>query len=351
MKRIRVGILGQGRSGYGIHAKWLLQDQERFEIAAVADTLPERCREVVEERGAKAFGDYGALLADTSLKLDLVINALPSRLHAEAAIAALTAGHHVVSEKPLATSVADFDRMVAAAAAAGRTLLPFQNSRFQPAFRKIQDVVASGCLGRLVHARISFSNFGRRWDWQCLREQCGGNLLNTGPHPMDQAIVLFGDAMPRIFARLVSNNPFGDAEDFAAVTLWAPGAPTIEVVVSSVMAYPQGDMYNLCGTQGGLTGGTSELKWRHFNPDLAPAHARSEGWSDQRGYCGEQLDWVEETWKLDSKMNMFDLICKGFYSNAYDILVHDAPRIITLDQVRRQVAAMEEAHRQNPDLR
>jgi predicted dehydrogenase len=179
MKRIRVGIMGQGRSGHGIHATWLRQDRERFEIAAVADGIPERCREAVDELGAKAFGDYRELLADKSLKLDLVVNALPSALHAQAAVEALSAGYHVVSEKPAACTVADFDRMVAAADASGRTLLPFQNSRFQPAFQKIQDVVASGCLGKLVHARISFSNFARRWDWQCLREHCGGNLLNT----------------------------------------------------------------------------------------------------------------------------------------------------------------------------
>ncbi len=350
MKRLRVGILGQGRSGFGIHAAWLRQDQERFEIAAVADAMTERCQEVAEAFGAKTFGDYKELLADSSLKIDLIVNALPSQWHPQGTLEALAAGFDVVCEKPLARTVADFDRMVAAADAAGKYLLPFQNSRFQPAFRKIQEIVASGRLGRIMHARINSSNFARRWDWQCRRDRWGGNLLNTGPHPMDQAIVLFGETMPNVFARLVSDNPFGDAENYAAVTLWGKGRPTIEVVVSSFMAYPQGGSFNIGGTLGGLTGNKSELKWRYYLPETAPAHEKSTTWSDNRKYCSEQLDWIEENWKLDSKKNSFDLICQGFYANAYDILVNGAERVITLAQVRRQIAAMEEAHRQNPDL-
>ncbi|MDD5704975.1 MAG: Gfo/Idh/MocA family oxidoreductase [Kiritimatiellae bacterium] len=350
MKRLRVGILGQGRSGYAIHVAWLRQDRERYEIAAVSDEMPERCKEASEGLGAKAFPDHRALLADKSLKLDLIINALPSFLHPQGTLEAFAAGYDVVCEKPLARSVADFDRMTAAARASGKTLLPFQNSRFQPAFRKVQEVVASGCLGRIIHARLSYSGFARRWDWQCRRDRWGGNLLNTGPHPMDHAIVLFGESMPNVFARLVSENPYGDAENFASVTLWGKGAPTIEVVISSFMAYPQGDTYNIGGTMGGLTGGATELRWRHYVPATAPAHSMSQGWSVNRTYCSEELDWVEENWKFTSKLGMFDLICKEFYTNAYEVLVNGAPRVITLDQVRRQIAVIEEAHRQNPDL-
>ncbi len=352
MKVIRVGILGQGRSGYGIHTSWLRQDLERYKIVAVADLVAERKNEAVE-LGAKAYDDYQTLLADKSLNLDLVVNALPSYLHPEGTLAALNAGYNVVCEKPAARTVADFDKMVATAKACGKKLLPFQNSRFQPAFKKIQSVIASGCLGRVIQVRISFSNFARRWDWQTRTDMWGGNLLNTGPHPVDQAVVLFGEATPKVFARLVSDNPYGDAENFATVTLWDKGAPTVEVVVSSFMAYPQGDMYNVQGTLGGLAGSLSALKWKYFNPETAPErpHSSKGTWSDKRNYCGEKLDWHEEEWSIESDPDNLNPISNGFYDNAYGILVNDAPRVITLDQVRRQIAVMEEAHRQNPDLR
>lgn len=347
---LRVGILGQGRSGYNIHARGLTTIPELFKIVAVADELKERTEECARDFGATAFTDYRDLLADKTLKLDLIVNALPSFLHPRATIEAFEAGYSVVCEKPLARSVDDYDAMVAAAEKAGKVLLPFQNSRFQPAFQKILSVLESGKLGRLVHGRINFSNFARRWDWQTRRDMWGGNLLNTGPHPMDQAVVLFGDAMPNVFARLVSDNPFGDAENFASVTIWGEKAPTIEVAVSSFQAFPQGEMYNLCCTNGGLSGGISELKWKYFDPSMAPDRAPKGVWSDERGYCGEKLDWFEESWKLNVQSDNFNLISHGFYRNAWEILVNNAPRVVTLDQVRRQIAVMEEAHRQNPNM-
>ena len=96
MKKIRIGILGQGRSGYGIHADCLRNDQKRFQIVAVADLMPERTEECVSEFGAKAYGDYEQLLADKTLDLDLIVNALPSFLHPEGTRKALEAGYHVV---------------------------------------------------------------------------------------------------------------------------------------------------------------------------------------------------------------------------------------------------------------
>lgn len=346
-KTLRVGVLGQGRSGFDIHSAWLRQAPHQYQVVAVADLLPERRAQAEAELGARAYRDYRQLLADPALRLDLVVNALPSFLHPAATIEALAAGHHVVCEKPLARTVKDFDAMAAAARRRRRLLLPFQNSRFLPAFCKLQEVIASGKLGRIIHVRISYSGFARRWDWQTCQEFWGGNLLNTGPHPMDQAVVLFGERRPTVCARLVSDNPYGDAENFALVTLTGKDAPTIEVLVSSLLAYPQGDMFSVSGTCGGLAGGANALKWKFFDPAHAPRHPRFHGqWSDKRQYCSEALPWVEEQWQNDGEL--FQQTSRGFYDNAYAILVNGAARVITLAQVRRQIAVMEEAHRQNP---
>jgi predicted dehydrogenase len=347
-KVLRVGVLGQGRSGYGIHCKWLRTVPHQYEIVAVADELPERRAEARTELGALAYKDYRELLADRKLGLDLVVNALPSFLHPQGTIDSLASGHDTVCEKPLANTVKDFDRMVAAARKHRRTLLPFQNSRFNPVFLKVKEVIDSGKLGEIVFIRMCLGGFGRRWDWQTCQAYWGGNLLNTGPHPMDQAIVLFGDGLPQVQSRLVSNNPYGDADNFSLVVLSGRKRPTIEVVINSFQAYPQGDSYNVCGTLGGLAGGNAGLKWKFFDPRKAPKHPRFHGsWSFQRQYCSEQLPWVEEQW-APVKEPGFDVTSRGFYDNAYEILVNHGKRVITLEQVRRQIAVMEESHRQNP---
>ena len=190
MKKIRVGIIGQGRSGRDIHSVSLERPKlkERFELAAVADRIPERCSEsCANHPGCRAYTDYRELLKDSSL--DLIVNATQSPDHVGISIEALEAGHAVLSEKPLARHVADVDRVLDAAKRTGQFFAIFQQSRFAPAFRKVREVMNSGILGRIVMVKMAFNGFARRWDWQTLQEMCAGNLLNTGPHPLDQQSV------------------------------------------------------------------------------------------------------------------------------------------------------------------
>jgi predicted dehydrogenase len=266
--KIRVAVGGQGRSGYDIHCKALRTETDRFDIVAVADQLPERREDAKVDFGAEIYDDWRTLLDAGGF--DLFINALPSPLHVDASIEALNKGFHVVSEKPMARTVADFDCIVAAAKENDSKLLPFQNKRLQPYFDKIQEIIASGVLGKIVHIRSSSSGFKRRWDWQTRQDLSAGNLLNTGPHPVDQALCLFGwDRTPEVFCRMACENPFeGDAENHVTVTLYDPErvAPQIDIDVSSLITFTNPDDYSISGTCGGLTGGPKGLKWRYFDP-------------------------------------------------------------------------------------
>ena len=348
-KIIRVGIAGQGRSGYDIHARWLREAKAQYQIVAVADQLPERRRDAEEQFGARAYADYRELIKSGGF--DLFVNALPSFLHARGTVEALRAGYHVICEKPFGRTAADVDRMAAAAKAARRRVLPFQNSRFQPYFAKMLEVIRSGKLGKIVCIRSNWSGFGRRWDWQTFQKNQGGNLYNTGPHPMDHAVMLFGEReTPRVFARMACNNAFGgDADDFTLVTLYGSQSPTIEVVISSYQAYPQGEQYNVSGTLGGMSGGQSGLKWKSFDPKKAPKQKMWKPWSDRRRYCGEELPWVEETWTPPEEFmkDPFQSLTRAFYNNIHDVLLKGAKPIVTVEQVRRQIAVMQECWRQN----
>ena len=344
---LRVGIAGQGRSGYDIHAHWLREAPEKFKIVAVADLLPERRGQAAGEFGCRTYKSYEQLARDD--EVELFVNATPSFLHPKATLCALTAGRHVVCEKPLAVKVKDFDAMVAAARKARRVLAPFQNSRFYPFFAKVQEVIASGVLGRIVHVRISASGFGRRWDWQTRQEYWGGNLNNTGPHPMDHAVMLFGPRTPKVFARLASEaGSFGDADDFAAVSLYGPGSPLVEVLVSSYQACNPPDAYVVNGTRGSLAGGHAGLRWKYYDPAKAPRRKLMTGWSDNRQYCSEQLPWEEHTWQPpETKQTGFQLLSQRFYDNVHAALTAGAELTVQPAQVRRQIAVLEECHRQN----
>jgi scyllo-inositol 2-dehydrogenase (NADP+) len=345
-KIIKVGIAGQGRSGYDIHARWLRTVPQQYQITAVADLMPERRAQAKAELGCSVYKNHEAMLKAGGF--DLFINALPSFLHPKGTIQALRAGYHAVCEKPSAVKLADFDKMLDAADKSRKILAPFQNSRFQPAFIKIQEILASGAIGKLVNARISYSGFARRWDWQTKQELWGGNINNTGPHPLDMAVVLFGERPFEVFARLASGpGSFGDADDFALVVMYGKNAPTVEVIVSSYMAYPQGDTFSINGTRGGITGNSQSLKWRFFDPAKAPRRKLMKGWSDKRAYNSEPLPWVEETWTC-AIPDLFQSLSRGFYDGLYHAIVNKGKLTITHEQVRRQVFILEECHRQNP---
>ena len=346
-KILRVGIAGQGRSGYDIHARWLREAPKQYRIVAVCDLMSDRRRQAAKEFGCRTYKTYQQLVADK--EIDLLVNSLPSHLHPAGTLAALRGGHNVVCEKPLATQVRDVDRMIAAARKAKRLFAPFQNSRFMPAFVKMQQVIASGVLGEILHARITWSGFARRWDWQTRQELSGGNLNNTGPHPMDHATMLFGPRTPKVFARMASGvGSLGDADDFASVTLYGPGSPVIDVLISSYMAYPPEDRYVISGERGGLAGGPNALRWRYYDPAKAPRQKLMAGWSDNRRYCSEKLPWVQKRWKRPkSAYDDFNSLSRAFYNNVHDVLAKGAKLVVTPAQVRRQVATVQECHRHN----
>ncbi len=351
MRKLKVGILGQGRSGRNIHAASLERPglRERFVIAAVADREPERCREsVAGNPGCRMYGDYRELLAVNDL--DLMINALPSHAHVPVSIAALRAGHHVLCEKPLTRFPEEMAELKAAIAASGRFFAVFQQSRFAPTFRRVQSVIASGVLGRIMTVKLAFTGFGRRWDWQTLQEYGGGNLVNTGPHPIDQALQLYGDAMPEeIFCRLDNANSLGGAEDHVKLLLSGKGHPAVDIEISNASLFDP-YVYLVYGTHGTLWGNHRDIEWRYFDPQEAPAHAVIAEPMPERNYCSENLSFYSEKWSSSEEGMSFNSRVEKFYLNLYDAMTGKAPLEVTLPQVERQVALFAECYRQNPEF-
>ena len=343
--RIRVGIMGQGRSGRNIHAAWLSQSPEKYQIVAVSDVLQDRRQRAEQEYGCDAHADYRDLLKREDI--ELIVNALPSHLHPQGTVEALKAGHHVVCEKPLAPTLKDFRRMVAAAKQSGKVLAPYQQSRYAAHFQQILKVRKSGVLGRIVQIKIAFNGFGRRWDWQTLQEFRGGNLLNTGPHPVDQALCLLDWNLPEVFCQMDRANVWGDAEDHVKLLMHGKGLPTVDLEISSCCAY-SGDMYQIYGTRGGLAGGPSGLRWRYFKVGEAPRQKLLRSPLPGPSYCREELKWHEQTWApTDEEKDSFRYMSRCYYDHIYKVIRRGAPLFITPEQVGVQVAVMEACHRQN----
>ncbi|MDA1192191.1 MAG: Gfo/Idh/MocA family oxidoreductase [Candidatus Poribacteria bacterium] len=254
---IAVGVAGLGRAGWSLHCS-TLGNMEQYAVSAVCDDDPARRKEAQDKHGCKAYATFDEMVADDSL--ELIVVAVPSFLHADYAIKAMRAGKHALVEKPFATNVADVDKMIAVSKETGKLVTCSQNYRYGADFLKVKEVVDSGVLGRIVHIRIAYHGFSRRWDWQTLKEFGGGSLNNTGPHPLDHALILFGDAKPEVTCHLEKTPlSLGDADDTVKVLLKAPGAPVIDVEVLSTVAFGQ-ERWMVNGTQGGLYGGQNHIR-------------------------------------------------------------------------------------------
>lgn len=349
-EQIRVAILGQGRSGRDIHGKHLLTD-ERYRVVAVVEPLEDRRLRAASEYGCETFSDVAQIVDREDIQL--VVNSTPSNLHVPVTGQLLRAGRNVICEKPLARHAAEVDSLVSIAESSGAMLAVFQQSRLAPYFAKVQEVIGSGLLGRIVHIGIAFSGFARRWDWQCLQSNNGGNLLNTGPHPLDQALCLLDswDVMPEVVSFMDRANTSGDAEDYVTLSLRVPGRPAISLEISSCAAYP-GPTYNVQGTSGGLRATTTRADWRWFDPAALPRPELVRGpLADERGlpaYCSEKLEWHEGAWEMPAGEDMFAMMSRSYYDMIHAHLTRQAPLTVTLRQVRQQIAVIEECHRQNP---
>jgi predicted dehydrogenase len=154
-RTIRFGVVGAGLWG-SFHCK-TLSSVAGAELVAVCDLNPQRVAEMQEQFGAaKTYTDYRDLIADPDI--DAVTVATPDFAHGDIVLAAIKAGKHVLSEKPLATTLAEAQAIADAADAAGVKVMVDFHNRVNPAIVALHDTIASGDLGLPLHGTARLSN-------------------------------------------------------------------------------------------------------------------------------------------------------------------------------------------------
>ena len=202
---IRIGIVGMGGMGW-FHASRYFQIPGA-KITAIADVRPER----LDSKNAPAinienkmvppdlsqvrrFSDGDSLIAQADV--DVIDICLPSYLHADYAVRALKAGRHVLCEKPMALSVGDAERMLAASREAKRKLMIAQCIRFWPEYQYLKETVNQGDLGRLLS--LNLQRVGGRpssWgfeNWFMDPARSGGTLYDLHIHDVDYVNSVLG---------------------------------------------------------------------------------------------------------------------------------------------------------------
>ena len=173
MERLKIAIIGQGRSGRDIHGAFFKTEANTFcQVVAVVEADAERRERALREYpGCQVYETYQQLFDRKDL--DLVVNASFSDDHYPVTKDLLEHKFNVVVEKPMARNYFECCQMIRAAEQNGVTLAVFQQSFLAPYYRKVKEILAGGKLGDIKQISIHFSNFARRWDWQTLQCRMG----------------------------------------------------------------------------------------------------------------------------------------------------------------------------------
>jgi predicted dehydrogenase len=198
LRKIRIGIIGLGNIG-GVHIREFQKLPEECEIVAVTDiNLP------FSEARAKEFGIPVVLDSNDKLinhpDVDVVIIGVPNQFHAPLAVQALTAGKHVLLEKPMGLHVDAARQIVEASKKSGKTLMVSHQMRWESVPMQIKEQVERGELGKIYTAKAGW--YRRKgipgWGtWFTQMDQSGGGpLIDIGVHLLDLSLYLMGNPKP-----------------------------------------------------------------------------------------------------------------------------------------------------------
>ena len=196
MEKVRLALLGCGDVAWRDYLPEFHRLAERAAIVAVCGRSPARARRVAAEYAIPAWHtDYAQMLAESDAQA--VINLTPIQLHTETTLAALQAGKHVYTEKPIASTVADALRIRQAAESRGLILVCAPCVRLFPQVRYAQEQLAAGSLGAIFSAR-AYAHMGvPPWrgytsDPTPFFAQGGGPAFDMGVYPLHVLTGLLG---------------------------------------------------------------------------------------------------------------------------------------------------------------
>lgn len=262
---VKLAVIGAGMIGKR-HAEIIAREPEASLVAVVDPTVAGQ--QVATHLGVRWFSSLADLL--TVERPDGVIIATPNQMHVENGLEAVAEGLPSIIEKPIADSVADAQRLVDAAEAAGVPLLVGHHRRYNPLIQKAKEFISSGRLGTVVTLSGQFWLFKPEdyFEVSWRREPGAGPVLLNLIHDVDLFRYLLGEIVA--VQALTSKSVRGHAvEESAAILLqFASGvlgtvnvsdtvvAPwSWEMTTGENPAYPQQDQscYQIGGTHASLT--------------------------------------------------------------------------------------------------
>jgi predicted dehydrogenase len=242
MEKVRIGIVGSKFAAM-LHLEAYKRNPHAQVVAAASPgpQLPEFCR---KHNIPSFYSDYSDMLKDS--ELDLVDVCVPNFLHKEVTVAAAESGRHVITEKPMATTIADANAMLEACRRNNVKLMYAEDWIFAPALQRAKAICDEGAVGDILYIKAKETHSGSHSPYAQTIQYCGGgSMIHLGIHPV--GFVRWFKGMEVV--EVVGKTSGGGAQNLKHFSLqgedWAAGILTFE---DGTFALVEGNYI----TQGGL---------------------------------------------------------------------------------------------------
>lgn len=213
--KLNLAIIGCGTKATQYIQTWIVRDD--VQISAIMDPNPvamDNVLQIAAKAGQTApvcFSSWQTLLHDQHQQLDAVYICTPHASHAEQALLALELGLDVLLEKPMVTTVAEAEALVAAQQQSGKTLVVAYQGGLSPLVNELKDAIANQTYGKLVSINAAIwedwaDKYQGHWK-QVPAISGGGFMFDTGAHMMNTVSKITSQPFSRISA-IMHNHGF-----------------------------------------------------------------------------------------------------------------------------------------------
>jgi len=298
-KKTGYAVIGLGRiAGHFLPAAGITSNSQ---ITALVSGHPDKAHQIAAQYNVPATSIYNYENFDEIVhnpSVDAVYIALPNSMHAEYTVRAAKAGKHVLCEKPMATNIADCEKMIAACKAANVKLMIAYRCHYEPTNLKAIEIIRSGALGQVQAIESPFGFNIRAGEWRLSKTMAGGGpLFDVGIYSLNACRYLTGEEPEHISAyasTIDKDGRFKEVEENVAWTMRFPSG----IVASCTTTYGanMAGYFRVYGSKGWLQvdnafvyeglhlraeyGGT---KIDELNPAKDPSHFVAE--ADHFSHC------------------------------------------------------------------
>ena len=267
---MRFGLIGYG--AWGKHHAAAIARGEETELIAISCKSEESRRQAeADHPGVEVYLEYRELLRREDV--DAVDIVLPTFLHAQAGIAAMEAGKHVLLEKPMAGTIEECDRLLEAARKNDRVLTIGHEFRVSKQWGKVRELVRSGEIGAPQYAMVSLFRHPYRQgaeQWRYDRSRVGSWILEEPIHFFDLVLWFFeelGDPLSIEAYGNSKNRGEGLYDNFSSVLKFSGGS--YGVITQTLSGFEHHLVVEIVGSEGAIRSAWSGAMDRTLEPQFS----------------------------------------------------------------------------------